>query len=178
VRRLALCSGKIYVDLVISENAARNTSTGVARVEQLAPFPLAEVRDLLARYPALEEVLWVQEEPENMGAWQFARPYLLEALANRVPLRLVSRPRSASPAEGSNNIHTFNQRKLIEEVFSSQFTVDGRREVHSSQLTVDSEEGSQDVDHSKPGENNHAEENKSQTSGNSKRPKRKPRSSS
>ncbi len=75
---------------------------------------------MLAGYPALDDILWVQEEPQNMGAWDYARPYLEKVIGGRAPLRLVSRPPSASPAEGSNNLHTYNQRQLVEEAFTSE----------------------------------------------------------
>ncbi len=118
IRRLILCSGKVYVDLVTSELQPQHPEAAVARVEQLAPFPTGDVRELLSAYPALDEVLWVQEEPENMGAWSYSRPFLEQALEGRAPLRLVSRAPSSSPAEGSNNLHTFNQRQLIDRAFA------------------------------------------------------------
>jgi 2-oxoglutarate dehydrogenase E1 component len=118
VRRLILCSGKIYVDLVTSDIQQQHAEVGLTRLEQLAPFPLEDVRALLERYPALDEVMWVQEEPENMGAWDFVRPYLEKAIDGRVPLRLVARPPSASPAEGSSNLHAYVQRKLLERAFA------------------------------------------------------------
>jgi 2-oxoglutarate dehydrogenase E1 component len=120
VHRLVLCSGKVYVDLITSEIQPQHPEVGIVRVEQLAPFPLQAVKDLLERYPALEEVLWVQEEPENMGAWDSVRPYLEESIDGRASLRVVARPRSASPAEGSNNLHTFNQRRLVEQAFEDK----------------------------------------------------------
>ncbi len=78
---------------------------------------MVDVSELLLRYPALEEVVWVQEEPQNMGAWEFVRPHLEKAIDGRAALRLVSRPASASPAEGSNNLHTHVQRQLVERAF-------------------------------------------------------------
>ena len=118
VRRLLLCSGKIYIDLMVSETQPEHPEVGITRLEQLAPFPMKEVRALLAGYPHLETLVWVQEEPENMGAWEFVRPYLMEALNGCCPLGLVSRPRSASPAEGSNNLHTYNQKQLVEVAYT------------------------------------------------------------
>jgi 2-oxoglutarate dehydrogenase E1 component len=118
VRRLILCSGKVYVDLVTSEFLVQHPEIGVARMEQLAPFPMVEVKDLLERYPLLMELVWVQEEPENMGAWDFVRPFLRKALNGRAVLSVVARPSSASPAEGSSSQHAFNQRKLIERAFA------------------------------------------------------------
>jgi 2-oxoglutarate dehydrogenase E1 component len=113
VRRLVLCTGKIYVDLVSTEN--RSPEIAIARVEQLAPFPISEIHNLIETYPRLEELVWVQEEPENMGAWQFARPFLAEISAERLALSYIARTRSASPAEGSNNLHAHNQHRLIEQ---------------------------------------------------------------
>ena len=115
IRRLILCSGKVYIDLVTSEIYGQHPEVAIARVEQLAPFPLEDVRSLIGRYPALDEVLWVQEEPQNMGAWEYARPFLEKALDGRKPLRVIARPASASPAEGSTNLHTYNQRLLVEQ---------------------------------------------------------------
>jgi 2-oxoglutarate dehydrogenase E1 component len=118
VRRLVLGSGKITIDLLTSDLLAQHPETGIARLEQLAPFPTAEVSALLERYPALEEVVWVQEEPENMGARRYVRHFLDGLAAERgLPLRQVSRPRASSPAEGSNNLHAYNQKRLIEQVF-------------------------------------------------------------
>lgn len=119
VRRLILCSGKIFVDLAASDLAAQHPKIGIARLEQLAPFPTADVQDLLTRYPGLKEVLWVQEEPENMGAAEFVRPFLKEAVGERASLGIIARPSSASPSEGSNNLHAFNQRSLIEHAFAA-----------------------------------------------------------
>ena len=133
IRRLILCSGKVYVDLVTSEAQPQHPETAVARLEQLAPFPTEEIAALLAGYPALEEVAWVQEEPENMGAWDFVRPYLEAALSGgKARLRLFSRPRSASPGEGSNNLHTYNQRRLVEQAFA----VDAPREKSQGRRTA------------------------------------------
>jgi 2-oxoglutarate dehydrogenase E1 component len=118
VRRLIRCGGKMYVDLGTSESLGQHPKVAIVRLEQLAPFPLAEFDELLARYPALEEVLWVQEEPQNMGAWDFVRPFIEKAVDGRAALRLVSRPPSASPAEGSTNLHTHIQRQLVERAFA------------------------------------------------------------
>src|SRR5690606_8881117 len=76
IRRLILCSGKVYVDLVTSPLRERHPDVAIARLEQLYPFPWGDVKAQLDAYPKLEEVVWVQEEPENMGAWTFVRPLL------------------------------------------------------------------------------------------------------
>jgi 2-oxoglutarate dehydrogenase E1 component len=112
VRRLVYCSGKIAVD--VFSHASRATATGVAvcRVEQLYPVPEDEMLEVLRGYPNVEEVAWVQEEPENMGAWEFLRP-TLQTLAGRLPLTVVARPRSSSPAEGSATLHARIQEALV-----------------------------------------------------------------
>lgn len=116
VRRLVLCSGKIAVDLLTSE--ARKAAPGVAicRVEQLYPFPVRDIAEVIEGYPNLEDVLWVQEEPENMGACDFVRPKL-QALAGSRRFGTLARPRSSSPAEGSSARHAANQARLIAQAF-------------------------------------------------------------
>ncbi len=117
VKRVVLCSGKVYVDLMSSELRATATDVAVVRVEQLYPFPEAALEAVLASYPAASDVVWLQEEPENMGAWEFMRPLLLQMLGDRRPLRYVGRTRSASPSEGSSTWHQINQKALVERGF-------------------------------------------------------------
>ena len=117
VSRLVLCSGKVYVDLISSELRARADKIAICRVEQLYPFPKTALGELLAGYPALRDVVWLQEEPENMGAWEFIRPLLEEMIGDRCPLRYIGRARSASPSEGSSAWHQLNQKVLVEQAF-------------------------------------------------------------
>jgi 2-oxoglutarate dehydrogenase E1 component len=117
VQRLLLVSGKIYVDLMSSDKRRERGDIAIVRVEQLYPFPLDEIRKLLTSYPNLTEVVWMQEEPENMGAWEFARP-LLDSIRGDRPLRVISRPRNSSPSEGSSAWHNVNQVRLVEQAFS------------------------------------------------------------
>ena len=121
IRRVVLCSGKIAIDLLTSE--ARKTSKDVAicRVEQLYPFPANDIATLIASYPNADDVLWVQEEPENMGAWDFVRP-TLQDLAGARRFGVLARPRSSSPAEGSSARHAANQERLIAQAFVVQQT--------------------------------------------------------
>ena len=125
VRRLALCSGKIYVDLVSSEARAATPAVAVVRVEQLYPFPAEDVAAVIASYPDLQEILWVQEEPQNMGAWTFVRNEL-EALAGGRPVRYAGRPRSASPSEGSAALHQIHQRIIADQAFALNVPVEAR----------------------------------------------------
>jgi 2-oxoglutarate dehydrogenase E1 component len=117
IRRVVLCSGKVYVDLIASEQRKASPNVAVCRVEQLAPFPAVALREVLDTYPAVRDIVWLQEEPENIGAWEFMRPQLEELIAERCPLRYVGRARSASPSEGSLAWHQLNQRAIIERAF-------------------------------------------------------------
>jgi 2-oxoglutarate dehydrogenase E1 component len=118
VRRLVLVSGKVYYDIVGHEQRPQRSEIAVARLEQLYPFPVAEAASLVASYPALEEVVWAQEEPQNMGAWRAIRHRLEEAIGGRVPLRYVGRPWRASPAEGYPTAHLQEQERIVTEVLS------------------------------------------------------------
>jgi 2-oxoglutarate dehydrogenase E1 component len=111
VRRLVLCSGKVYYDIVGHEAAAGVTEVAVARLEQLYPFPVEAARELIGSYPALDEIVWVQEEPQNMGAWRTIRHRLEEAAAG-IPVRFVGRPWRASPAEGYPTTHAREQDRI------------------------------------------------------------------
>lgn len=117
IARLVLCSGKVYVDLATSDLRAKAQDVALVRFEQLYPFPQAALDEILRAYPAVREVVWVQEEPENAGAWEFLRPLLDERLGDRVPLGYIGRARSASPSEGSSAWHQLNQKLLVERVF-------------------------------------------------------------
>jgi 2-oxoglutarate dehydrogenase E1 component len=117
VRRIVLCSGKVYVDLISSEQRKTSTEVAIVRVEQLAPFPGVALRAALDAYPAVRDIVWLQEEPENMGAWEFMRPNIEDLIGDRYPLRYIGRARSASPSEGSSAWHQLNQRALVERAF-------------------------------------------------------------
>jgi len=117
VRRLVLCSGKVYVDLIGHERRASAKDVAICRTEQLYPFPNVALREVLDRYPSLTEVAWVQEEPSNMGAWEFMWPRLEELIGDRCGLRYIGRARNSSPSEGSSAWHQVNQKMLIELAF-------------------------------------------------------------
>jgi 2-oxoglutarate dehydrogenase E1 component len=119
VRRLVLCSGKVYYDLVGHEQRSRAPGVAVTRLEQLYPFPVEPVGALLRSYPSLEEVLWVQEEPQNMGGWRASRHRLEEALPEGVPLRYVGRPWRASPSEGYPGAHLVEQDRIAREALAT-----------------------------------------------------------
>ncbi len=116
VRRVLLCSGKVYWDLV-AERAARGlTDTAILRLERLYPLPFRTLPEALAQYPGLEEVRWVQEEPANQGAWTFIACSVPELIGR--PLTRVSRPASSSPAVGSHQRHDAEQRQLVADALS------------------------------------------------------------
>jgi 2-oxoglutarate dehydrogenase E1 component len=103
--------------MVTHERRATATDVAIIRLEQLYPFPQVALGEVLDRYPSARDVVWLQEEPENMGAWEFMRPRLHELIDGRWPLRYVGRTRSASPSEGSAAWHQVNQKALIERAF-------------------------------------------------------------
>jgi 2-oxoglutarate dehydrogenase E1 component len=112
VEELVLCSGKIAVDLLASPHRAPREDLAVARLEQIYPFPEEDVRTLLDRYPRLARVIWVQEEPDNMGAWSWLQPRLAD-LCGPLPLDFIARAANSSPAEGSYAWHAVNQEALV-----------------------------------------------------------------
>jgi 2-oxoglutarate dehydrogenase complex dehydrogenase (E1) component-like enzyme len=117
VRRLVFCSGKVYYDIVGHEGAADATGIAVARIEQLYPFPVEATRELIRTYPELEEIVWAQEEPQNMGAWRTIR-HRLEEAATGIPVRFVGRPWRASPAEGYPTAHVLQQDRIARAVLT------------------------------------------------------------
>ena len=119
VTRLIVCSGKVAVDLLTHPDRAAQSHVAICRVEQVYPFPSAALGDVCPRYKRLKEVVWMQEEPENMGAWEFVQPLLREAVAG-LPVSVVARPRSSSPAEGSAARHAQNQERLIARTWTTQ----------------------------------------------------------
>ena len=122
VRRLVLCSGKIAIDLTTTAKARSEpvNSIAVARIEMLYPFPEAELRDVLDAYPNLCEVVWVQEEPRNMGAWTYIQPLIDGLLPEGCELQYVGRPARASTAEGTSESHAREQSRIIEEALRGE----------------------------------------------------------
>jgi len=112
VDTVVLCSGKIYYDLLEQLEVQAAPNIAFVRVEQIHPLPEAELEVIVQKYGADPDYVWVQEEPQNMGAWSFMLQHF-----TRVPLSVVSRPMSASPATGSPVIHKARQQAIIDEVF-------------------------------------------------------------
>jgi 2-oxoglutarate dehydrogenase E1 component len=115
VRRLLLCSGKVFYALEAARGDARRDDMAIVRVEQLYPFPAAELSGILRRYPRASEVGWVQEEPANQGPWEFVRGRLADLLDGRARLRYIGRPAAASPATGNYHVHQQEETAILEE---------------------------------------------------------------
>ena len=113
VSRIIFCSGKIYFELLERKEQDKANEVAIVRIEQLYPFPFKQVRDIVSKYKNADEFLWVQEEPENMGAWS----YLLR-IANEFKLKVISRQESASTATGSHKQHDKEQLAIINQAFA------------------------------------------------------------
>jgi 2-oxoglutarate dehydrogenase E1 component len=122
VRRLVLCSGKVYYDIVTHELRATTPGVAVARIEQLYPFPLEDTSALIAGYPELREIVWAQEEPQNMGAWRSIRHRLEEAAAHAPAasrVQYVGRTWRASTSEGYPTLHQYEQDRIVRAALGS-----------------------------------------------------------
>ena len=116
VKKIVMCSGKVYYDLVAHRRELGITDRAIIRIEQLYPFPHDDLEAILAPYTAVEEVIWCQEEPMNQGAWYSSQHHMLRALWAHKPnlfLRYAGRDASASPAAGYMSAHTEQQQKLV-----------------------------------------------------------------
>jgi 2-oxoglutarate decarboxylase len=113
VTRLILCSGKIYYDLTEDEGRQDKPEIAIGRIELLYPFPQAEVMELIASYPKLKEVVWVQEEPRNMGARAHMAPRLLQILPAEINFGYVGRPERAASGEGYPIAHANEQHRIV-----------------------------------------------------------------
>jgi 2-oxoglutarate dehydrogenase E1 component len=123
VSRILLCSGKIYYDLIEAREKLGASHVVIIRMEQLYPVPRQELQDQLMRYPLTADVVWVQEEPRNMGAWRFIRTPIQPMLdGSRRTLRYIGRPEAASPATGSYKQHAQEQQEILDAAFASNQT--------------------------------------------------------
>jgi 2-oxoglutarate dehydrogenase E1 component len=118
VTRIVLCTGKVAWD-AMAERDKRGAAVAVVRVEQLYPFPEAGLRDILSRYPNAKQLLWLQEEPENMGSWRFVEHRIWRLKDSGYDLRHAARVESGSPATGSKVIHDQEFAELMEETFAA-----------------------------------------------------------
>jgi multifunctional 2-oxoglutarate metabolism enzyme len=113
VTRLVLCTGKIYFDLAGHSSRKDNERLAIGRVELLYPFPEKNITDLMARYPKLEEVVWAQEEPRNMGARAHMFPRLMQIMPEHIHFGYIGRPERASPGEGYPAAHITEQSRIV-----------------------------------------------------------------
>jgi len=113
IRRLVLCSGKVYYDMDGHERREQAKSVAIARVELLYPFARDQLGELIASYPNLEEIVWVQEEPQNMGAWKVTSRRMPELVPEGVEFRYIGRPQRASPSEGYPPAHRSEQERIV-----------------------------------------------------------------
>jgi len=113
VRRVVLCSGKVYYDMHAARQETPVEDVAVVRLEQFYPFPASAVTEIIASYPNAVEIVWTQEEPQNMGGWTFVQPRLRAIMPDSMSLRYIGRAPSASPATGSYAVHDMEQHLLV-----------------------------------------------------------------
>ncbi len=119
VRRIVLCSGKVYYDLHAARLKSDDRRVSIVRLEQFYPFPERRLREIFARYPNADQLVWAQEEPKNYGGWHFVEPRLTGILKACERPYYVGRTASASPATGSYTIHELEQRELVNQALTT-----------------------------------------------------------
>jgi len=119
IERVTISAGKVFYDLHHARDERNDAKTALLRLEQLYPFPANELRDLLAAYSSLHEIVWVQEEAQNMAGWTFIQPRLSAILPPGVQLRYAGRPASASPATGNASVHKTELAALLDQTFGT-----------------------------------------------------------
>jgi 2-oxoglutarate dehydrogenase E1 component len=120
VRRIVVCSGKVYYDLLAHRRDRKITDIAIVRLEQQYPFPHDDFKAEIAKYPAAKEVVWCQEEPQNQGAWYRLRAYMRSDILDKQVLAYAGRPISASPAVGYMSRHVAQQKQLVEDAFAEK----------------------------------------------------------
>ena len=123
VTKVVLSTGKISHDMIAARNGSEDAPIAVIRIEQLYPWPADALEVALRRYPKARDLIWLQEEPENMGAWNFVKGRLYERHGDHYSITRVSRPESGSPATGSAKIHQQEEAELLASVFAQLNTV-------------------------------------------------------
>ncbi len=117
VKRILLTSGKVYYNLLTHKDINEIKDTAIIRIEQYYPFPTESIKAILSKYSNASEIFWVQEEPENMGAWNFMFPKLLKLVSKKQKIKYIGRSESPSPAAGSSKMFQKNQEALINNAF-------------------------------------------------------------
>jgi len=113
ITRLVFCTGKLYYNLLAEKEKLKNKSIALVRIEQLYPFPKQQVNSIIKKYHKATDIVWAQEEPANMGAWEFMQ----KEFGKEINLQLVGRPASGSPATGSPKFHVIREQKILDKVF-------------------------------------------------------------
>ena len=129
IRRVVLCTGKVAIDLLSHERRAAANDVAIVRVEMLYPFPAKELQQVLAHYPRVEEVSWVQEEPQNMGAWRYISAKLPALVNLDVEISVVARPERSSPASGFMDLFLAEQAQLMADAFGTPIKEHGGKHV-------------------------------------------------
>lgn len=132
VKRLVLTTGKMAIDLAVEIEAIKENRSleevHIIRVEQLYPFPKEKVETILKRYPNLQEIVWVQEEPKNMGAWHYIAPTLFELASGNLTVGYIGRPDRSSPSGGDPNVHKNEQERIVQQVLKTDYLVDSEKQ--------------------------------------------------
>ena len=121
VKRIVMCSGRVYYDLLEKRHAEERNDIALIRIEQLYPFPEKELETILSSYPNADTVVWCQEEPMNQGAWYCSQHHMRHVVArirSTLYLHYAGRQASAAPAAGYLSVHVEEQKKLLEEAFT------------------------------------------------------------
>lgn len=118
VRKIVLCSGKVYYDLLTKRREDNIKDVALIRIEQLYPFPYDDLQAVLASYKNTKQIVWCQEEPKNQGAWFITRDRLIACLQKGQELSYAGRPASAAPAVGYPALHKKQQTELVNEALS------------------------------------------------------------
>ncbi len=127
VKRIVFCTGKIYYDLLDKRKRDGGEGVALVRVEELYPWPHDDVARIVDSYPAIEDVVWAQEEPKNMGAWSFVWPRLRVSTGNAITVRYIGRAERASPAEGYAEPHKVEQERIVSDAFTLHAAPQGGR---------------------------------------------------
>jgi 2-oxoglutarate dehydrogenase E1 component len=119
IRKVLLCTGKVSIDLLSHPKRAEAEDVAIVRLEQLYPFPGEALQIALSSYPHLQEVVWVQEEPRNMGAWSYLSPLLSTLVGHQIRARVIARPERASPASGFMDLFLAEQEQILTQALGS-----------------------------------------------------------
>jgi len=122
VRRVIVCTGKVYYELAAHRREHKIDDVAIVRLEQLYPFPHADFKAAMAKFPNVREVVWCQEEPQNQGAWYRLRAYFRADIAPKAVLAYAGRPVSAAPAVGYLSKHNTQQKQLIDDAFAKKLS--------------------------------------------------------